>query len=369
MIIGIDCRLIGSKNAGIGRYVSNLVVRLVNLYPEVKWVLFFQDQDQIDELALKRTDNITQVVTHVQHYSVLEQIRLPLIFAQYQLDLLHVPHFNAPIFYLGKTIITIHDLLWHEQRGTDVTTLSSWKYYLKYLGYRLVSSITIKKASRILVPTKTVKDTLSKYYPRAEQKTVVTKEGIDESFSSVVQPSSHKAVNNNSLLYVGSLYPHKNIILVLKALKQLPDLKLKIVGSRNIFVDQVKAQVRELGVVDQVEFLGYVSDKKLINLYQTSLALVFPSLSEGFGLPGVEALAAGGLLLASDIPVFKEVYGDHAIYFNPNSVDQFIKAVTKIKEIDRTKQVISNLEYAKSFDWQQMTEQTFDQYQVILNNG
>ena len=185
MKIGIDCRLIGSKNAGIGRYVTNLVSRLVDSYPQVEWVLFFHTQEQIDELGLKKSKNVIQVVTDVNHYSLMEQIKLPLVFARYNLDLLHVPHFNAPIFYPGKTIITIHDLLWHEQRGSDVTTLSSWKYYIKYIGYRFVSSLVISKASKILVPTETTKSTLVGFYPKVADKVVITKEGIDDSFFKV----------------------------------------------------------------------------------------------------------------------------------------------------------------------------------------
>lgn len=365
MRIGIDCRLSGKKHAGIGRYITNLVSRIVKLDKHNQYVLFFYDQNQADELAISGK-NIKKVIVKIPHYSLLEQIKLPFILSKYNLNLLHVPHFNAPIFYFGKTIITIHDLLWHERKGGDVTTLSSWKYYLKYIGYRFVSSFVIKKASKILVPSKVIKKTLSSYYPQVKEKIVVTLEGIDQN---LVDKDSIKIkkINQNQLLYVGSLYPHKNIDLVLRSLKDLPEIKLAIVGSRNVFVDKIKKRVKDLNLENRVEFLGFVDDKTLKKLYKQSLALVQPSLSEGFGLTGIEAMAAGGLVLSSNIPVFQEIYQDSAVLFDPNDEKAFISAVNQVKKINRTNQVKKNLEFVKRFNWQEMAQQTLDQYQSVLN--
>lgn len=334
MTIGIDCRLSGAKHAGIGRYILNLINRIPNIDHENKYILFFQNKEQAKEAKLNNLDNVQMVITDISHYSLVEQIKLPFIFYRYKLDLLHVPHFNLPILYFGKTVITIHDLLWHQQRGQSVTTLSSWKYYLKYLGYLFVSSLAIIKAKQIIVPTNTIKNTLISYYHSAKNKVVVTIEGIDPS---LLRTGPKQLDTGNYLLYVGSLYPHKNIDLVLQALTDLPKLKLKIVGSRNIFIDKVKEKVKKLKLTKQVEFLGFVKDSNLRDLYAQSLALVQPSLSEGFGLTGVEAMAVGGLVLASDIPVFREIYSDHAFYFDPKSKKSFIDSLSKLKKVDRKK--------------------------------
>lgn len=364
MTIGIDCRLSGARHAGIGRYILNLISRYPKLDKTTKFVLFFDDQDQVTEAKLDNYPNVTCVMTHVSHYSLLEQIKLPFIFSKYNLDLLHVPHFNLPIFYFGKTVITIHDLLWHQQRGQGVTTLSSWKYYIKYLGYLLVSSIAVLKAKKIIVPTQTIKNTLINFYPFVKNKVIVTTEGID---SSLLKTGHRKLDTGNYLLYVGSLYPHKNISLVLKGLQKLPKLKLKIVGSRNIFVDKVKKHVEQLGLTDQVEFLGFVEDQQLHHLYAQSLALVQPSLSEGFGLTGIEAMACGGLVLASDIPVFREVYAEHAFYFDPQKVNSFLEAVAKLEHLDRAKTQKSNISYSKKFDWDNTAEQTLAVYHQVID--
>ena len=354
MRIGIDCRMSGISHAGIGRYIENLISRLPKEAPDIEWVYFYRHQNQI----IPNLD-VKYVQAPIRHYTFQEQTRLISIYKQEKLDLLHVPHFNAPIMYPGKLVVTIHDLLWHEQRGSHVTTLKSWEYWMKYVGYKLVASAAVKKASKILVPTSTIKKTLSNYYPKSTDKTVVTHEGVDEK---LLRFKNEKVIKKNkSLIYVGSLYPHKNVDLVLKALQDLTDWKLTIVGSRNIFQDQAKAEIEKLGIEKQVKFTGYLSDGKLAHKIKVATALVQPSLSEGFGLTGIEAMALGTPVLASDIPVFKEIYQDAATYFDPQSTTNFIQALSKLKT-DQKKMS----EVVKQYSWDEMTKQTIETYRSIL---
>ncbi|MBD3279714.1 MAG: glycosyltransferase [Candidatus Pacebacteria bacterium] len=369
MKIGIDCRLAGTQHAGIGRYIENLIIRLPKLSPGTKWVYFFYDQDQAQTVLQKLTSaqqqNIHVKLAAIKHYSLAEQIQLVKIFHQAQLDLLHIPHFNAPIFYPGKLVITIHDLLWHQQKGLTVTTLPKWQYWLKYLAYRLVATTAIYRASKILVPAATIKKTLLSYYPQVKNKIIVTKEGVSQEFH--LKPTQAHPLTKQ-LLYVGSLYPHKNIKLVLQALTQLPDYQLILVGARNVFQQQVKKQVKHLQLADQVKFTGYLSDAQLIKLYQQSLALIQPSLSEGFGLTGVEAMAAGVPVLASKIPIFQEIYQDAALYFNPYAVDELVQTIKQVSKTRLRKKLINQgQKLAQQYSWQQLTEQTWQSYQSVLN--
>jgi len=321
--IGIDCRLAGQEHAGIGRYTQNLVQRLV-LNKDINWVLFFSNSTQAREILPQKLDHVKEVITPIRHYSLLEQIKLPLIFAKEKLDLLHVPHFNVPIFYQGKIVVTIHDLLWHEQRGSHVTTLPAWKYRLKYWGYTETVKKAVEKAAKIFVPSTTVAATLAKYYPKAKDKTIVTYEGVEQTY---LDHEIKEKPRKKQLVYTGSLYPHKNIKVVFQALQKLPDFSLKLVGSRNVFQDNTKTLVKNYKLTNQVEFLGKLSDKDLIKLYEESFALVFPSFSEGFGLPGLEAMAVGLSVIASDIPIFREIYKNAAAYFNPLSSAELLETI------------------------------------------
>jgi len=364
MRIGIDARLSGAKHAGIGRYTQNLIIELLKQNKRDKYVCFFYDNDQASEVlgSYFNNKNIKVVITPIRHYTFQEQQKLPKLFQDENLDLLHVPHFNIPILYKGKLVITIHDLLWHEYKGGSVTTLNPITYMLKYLFYRLVTRIAVHKAEKIIVPAETIKQTVIRFYPKTKDKIVVTKEGA--------KIADRKKLKNlpklkKTFLYVGSLYPHKNLKLVLQALSSIPKYKLLIAGSRNIFQDKVKQYIKYKEIEEQVEFLGYVPDNDLAKLYQQVTALVQPSFSEGFGLTGVEAMSFGTSVLASDIPIFREIYQNAAFYFSPHSVASFIQAVHALEQ-NQDKVNAEGISLSKNYSWEQMATQTIDIYKSVL---
>ncbi|MDQ3008145.1 MAG: glycosyltransferase family 4 protein [bacterium] len=361
MRIGIDCRLSGKKHAGIGRYIENLITRLPTLRPDIEWVFFFYDSQQSQALGpVNVLPNVRCVYAPVSHYTLQEQLKMPGIFRRAKLDLLHVPHFNIPFFYSGKILVTIHDLLWHEQQGSQVTTLPTWQYRLKYAAYRWLVSKAISRAEKIVVPAETIKNTIEHYYPHSSKKILVTKEGIGNAFTHVKSP---KTKRQTQLLYVGSLYPHKNISVVLDALPLLPEYSLKIVGARNVFVEQVKKSVKEKQLQSQVEFVGYVPDEKLVALLQKSFALVQPSLSEGFGLTGVEAFATGTTVVASDIPIFREIYQQAATYFDPAVPAAFARAIRLLEKENYSHLTQIALAQAKKYSWDSMAKETAASYE------
>ncbi len=371
MRIGIDCRLAGQAHAGIGRYIQNLIVRLPVQSPATDWVYFFHDQQQADSVlkGVRFSRPPTIVLVPVKHYSVAEQLQLPSIFGRQGLDLLHVPHFNIPLFYRGQLMVTIHDLLWHEHRGSQVTTLSWWQYWLKYWAYRWVARQAIAKARTVLVPTHTIQKTLAKYYPGSSAKTVVTKEGIDLAFLIPRSEAVLPPVQLKTLLYVGSLYPHKNLKLVIDSLPQLPSYQLVVVGARTVFLEEMRRYVHQTQAENRVEFKVNVSDQELIQLLGTAEALVQPSLSEGFGLTGLEAMAQGVPVLASQIPVFQEIYQDAAIFFDPHSVSSFVAATHKLASSQRPALIKRGSEVAAGFSWDKMVAQTLEQYQLAAHRS
>jgi glycosyltransferase involved in cell wall biosynthesis len=370
MRIGVDCRLSGSAHAGIGRYIENLLIRLPTLAPDIEWVFIFSDKKQRDDI-FERAEKKYQAglaaveITYIpiKHYTIDEQFKLPPLLCDLKLDLLHVPHFNVPLNYPYKMVVTIHDLLWHEYKGTQVTTLNPIWYWLKYLAYRYVASQAIKKAQLVFVPAEMIKKTIKKYYPTIGSKVIVTKEGIDDRL--IVGIKNGLERDKNTLIYVGSLYPHKNVRLVIEALTQLPDWKLVIVGARSVFQDEVRLFAEKQGVQQQVEFVGYLNDKELSHRLQTATALVQPSFSEGFGLTGLEALALGTPIIVSNIPIFREIYQHAAIYFDPTSVKSFIRFLKHVKASGewqkKAKRVVAQ------YSWDTMVEETIEQYRKTMS--
>lgn len=178
---------------------------------------------------------------------------------------------------------------------------------------------------------------------------------------------------NRYFIYAGNAYPHKNLNRLIEAMVLLnknseEKITLKIASSRNVFIKRLEAVARKLNAVGYVELLGFVPDEELKEVYKNSVAFVFPSLSEGFGLPGIEAMEAGTLVLASDIPVFKEVYKDAAIYFNPydfSSIEKALQNVLALSAEERQSKISYAQKFVTRYSWQKMAKKTLKVYTEV----
>jgi len=386
MKIGIDCRIYGPKHTGIGRYVQNLVENLMQIDKENEYVLFANrdSEEEFENLKfdIKNSLKIKNLkfkieFVNVKHYSLKEQLLLPGLIKKDGIDLMHFPHFNVPFFYKGKYIVTIHDLIKHASKGRQTTTRSSWLYWFKYLGYKIVFRQAIKRATKIITPSQFVKSELSKEYGIDQKKVMVIYEGVDPKF--IVHSSLFKKseilgkykIKKPFLLYVGSVYPHKNIERLLEATKSLQTtdyrLQLVIVCARNVFFKRLSNKIEQMRAGEYVKMTGFVSDEELAVLFKEAEAFVFPTLSEGFGLPGLEAMSIGCPVLCSDIPVLREVYKDNAVYFNPfdpKDIAGKIKNLMSDKNLQEKLRMIGP-EHTKKYSWKKTAEETLKIFNSI----
>ncbi len=176
-----------------------------------------------------------------------------------------------------------------------------------------------------------------------------------------------KEFNLPYFLYVGNAYPHKNLERVIKVAAHSKFL-FYIVTSRNIFTERLQETIKKLNAQNYVKLLGFVSDEELKELYQNSIGFIFPSISEGFGLPGLEAMKAGTILLASNIAVFKEIYGNHAIYFDAldlKSIDSAVKKALELTKVEAAKMIKENKEFVKRYSWEKMAKETLEVYNSV----
>ncbi len=367
MKIGIDARLYGLEHAGIGRYVMNLVDRLIQDSSH-QWVLFLSPH-YVPKFS--HLPNVTVIPTTIRHYSLHEQITFLRQLNHEKLDLLHVPHFNVPLLYKRPSVVTIHDILWHQIRGGSVTTLPPLLYYAKYAGYLLTMRHAVMAAKTIFVPSNHVRDDILKAFPFLDQKKiVVTYEGIDEWRDSGI--SKRTSTGSNQLIYIGSAYPHKNITALLQALAILratnhPTLQLTIVGSRSVFLDKIKQEVMSRDLIKAVTFAGYQTDAAVKELLRRSICLVHPSKSEGFGLTGLEAMAVGTPVIAAKATALPEIYGDAAIYFHPDKPQDLAHKIhTLIESVSLQQQCIQKgYTQVQRFSWDTMVAKTMDSYKLI----
>lgn len=297
MRLVIDARMMGAGNTrGIGRYIKEIT-------------------DHIRPL-LAQNDEMVLLNPKIPWYGIAEQLHFPKIINDAKPDLLWVPHWNVPLLYRGSLAITVHDLLLiHQPISAKASTRGPIISWLKRLGYKMILSNALRRASTILVPTQAVADDIKEYYPNVASKIVITGEGLS---NLPVSLSGYSLLSTRYLLYVGSAYPHKRLDLLIDAWAELskkhPELSLIITGKDDVFLLRIKSMVKNNGV-ERVLFVGPVDDQELSALYVNASAFVFPSSFEGFGLPPIEALSHGTPIVVSDIPVLREVLPKEGVFF------------------------------------------------------
>lgn len=369
MRILIDARLYGLENTGIGRYVMNLVDNLARIDRTNNYVILLRKKYFS---TLNFPENWKKVLTDFRHYSFAEQLRLPRIIKKENPDITHFPHFNTPLLFNGKFTVTIHDMLMHKSFGLSATTLPAFQYIVRRLGYKTVFAHAVKKSVKVIVPSSAVGEELIKGYGINKNKVAVTYEGFDSKIS--IKRSIE--IEKPYFTYLGNAYPHKNLDNLIKAIKILNTKSnqkaiLAISGARNIFTQRIEKIIQKEKAEEFVKLFGFVPDDKLGSFLANSVAFVFPTLSEGFGLPGLEAMGVGTLVLASNIPVLKEVYRNNALYFDPKKPEAIAKSMEDalaIPQDEREDIIRKAMEFVKIYSWDKMARQTLEIYEESCNS-
>ncbi len=363
--IVIDARLYGPKHTGIGRYTKNLLVALSKL-PDFKNYSFTLIIYPKLELEIKKDlgNNFNYVTTNIRHYSLNEQLFLPFLIYRLHPTLVHFTHFNKPIFYFGKSIVTIHDLIKHFFKGRLTTTKNISLYWLKHLFYLILTNITIKN-NTILVPSNYWRDYIIKKFHISPDKITTTHEAVDPTFLEKLTKNPKPTKPSNYVIYTGNLYPHKNIEIILKALTKMPDLKLKIICARSFFTQRIEQLIKQYKINKQVEFLGYLPDAKFKQIYSQALALVHPSLMEGFSLTGLEAMSLGCPVISSNSSCLPEIYQKSVLYFDPKNSDDLISQIKKLQNNPKLREKFIKLGYqqVQKYSWTKTATQTLNVYQ------
>lgn len=376
MKILIDGRFLGPEGTGIGRYTEKLLENLqvidrVNEY----WVMLRADNF---ELFQPTNPNFRKVLADAKWYTVKEQLLIPKVLLSIKPDLVHFPHFNIPVTYPGKYVVTIHDLIKSDFASQASSTRTPLVYWAKHFVYERVVRLAARRARKVIVPTNTIKDKVIKQLGTSESKINVTYEAADEKFfawgevslsgQDVKKVLNKYQVKKPFIIYVGNAYPYKNLDRLLEALKLLPGNLILINPSpRSIFRERLGEKARIEGLSNRVVLPGYVPDEDLAVLYRAAEAYVFPTLSEGFGIPPLEAMASRLPVVCSDIPVLREVCGDNALYFDPLNVEDIASKITQVLGDKKLRQTLvgEGLERAKQFSWRKMAAQTLKIYEEV----
>lgn len=360
MRIGIDARFFGpGVGTGIGRYSQNLIETLERIDHDNEYVVFLRDENF--ELYRPSSPRFTKVRAPWRWYSRDEQLRFPRAVHRAGVDLMHYLHFNVPLFAPRPFVVTIHDLILSKYPTPRASTLEPAKYWLKQLAYRAVIRNAVRRSEKVVTVTNFTKKDIAAHFGLPENRIVVTYEGFD-------QPKERSNVHPDAgapyLICVGNAYPHKNLDRLVDAVALLRargrSERLVLVGRDDFFYRRLRNYVKDQHAESFVQFAGYVDDDTLDDLYRGASLHVFPSHYEGFGLPGLEAMARDVPVAAARASCLPEVYGDAAAYFDPDSVRNMADVIAGVLTDETLKHELRRRgrECLKRYSWLTMAQQT-----------
>ncbi len=379
MRIGIDARAYGWT--GIGRYARNLLAHLVRQNERIggqtpEYVLFTPPQ-YVREVSL--LPHVRVIPVRDSYYSLYEQTGFLTRLLATKVDLVHFVSFNVPIAYRRPFVVTIHDLTRFKFPGAKHRDrFHAW-------AHGNVFRSAVAHARRIITVSEFTKAELLSVFPSAGDRTAVVYEGVEERFFTEREALREGTEGNRDaemlarygiqppyLLYVGLWLTHKNLPGLLRTFRYLRTAGyqglLVITGQGRPWDEDIPLRAQREGIADAVRFPGPVTDDILAALYRSADVFLFPSLSEGFGLPPLEAMASGTPVVAARAGSLPEVLGDAALFADPEDPAQIRDAVQRLstdREL-RAHMIERGRERARRFSWALAAERTREEYQRAL---
>jgi len=360
--IAIDARHIASTT---GRYIERLVSWLPKVDQDHEYLLLLKPQDR-QQYRLEAA-NMSAIDAPQALYGIDEQTELLRLLNRLEADLVHFCMPSQPILYRGRVVTTFHDLTQLVQRGGGPG---------QRLKRRVAHSVYLRAARRselLIAPSETVRAQLIKFAGLPAERVRVTYEAAEPSKDGN-EPIPALA-DTQFILYVGSHAAHKNVPSLIYSHQQLrashPELQLVLAGTLASDAPGTAAPTRawtDAQGFDGIIYTGYVSDRQLAWLYGNAAAFVFPSYSEGFGLPGLEAMAAGAPVVSSNATCLPEIYGNAATYFSPDDIAGLVDSVAGLLNAPelRAEMIARGHAQAARYSWERLARQTLAIYDEAL---
>lgn len=369
MKIAIDARSITwYHGTGIGTYTENLLNQLLNIDKKNPYTIYWSGEN----FDSYRKENSRVIMTSKKHQRFFQVNYFPNDLKKEKIDLYHVPQNGIGLCkdIPCKTLCTIHDLIPYIMPETV-----GKGYLLKFL--KEIPEI-ISNSSGILTVSQYSKEDILRYFPIDPDKIFVTPLAANEIFMPLNKDLCKRFVLNKYnikcpfILYVGGFSDRKNVDMLIKAFtKVYKDLnenhKLIILGSYKDSSQKLVKLVENLGMSDNIIFVGFIPNEDLPIFYNACESFVYPSLYEGFGLPPLEAMSCKTPVISSNLTSIPEVVADCGLLIDPRKLDSLRDALGTLLNDNDLKETLSIKGYlhSKNYSWKNTAKKTLDAYEKI----
>ena len=376
MRVGLDGYPLAEPRTGVGHYTLELARALALIAPSDRFELVSPapfSSSALEEINQANLSNLRAV--HLKTSRIRGHwwaVGLPLYVTKARFDLFHGTNFEVP-FWNRRSVVTIHDLsaLLHREKHRDSLARRA----------RLRLPIVAKLARKIITPTESVKREVCEHLRVKANKVFAIPSAARQSFRPVpseqtVETRKRLAIEDDFLLFVGTLEPRKNLLTLLKAFDQIVRQtslrpQLVIAGGEGWLMDETFLFIKDSGISDRLRLTGYLGDDELRALYSACRIFIYPSLYEGFGLPPLEAMACGAPVIAGRVPALREVLGNAARLVDPLSVEALAGSIVDLIENDeeRRRLASSGPQHAAKFSWEQTARLTLNVYRDVMSEA
>lgn len=376
MRVCVDCRYVRERPSGVGAYVRALADRLPRLAPDARFTLW---RHPLAPAPLSPAPNVDEVIapsTPNQPLSLL----LPGLFGPVDGDVFHAPHNLLPYGVRPAAVVTVHDVMWLEAprlaEGSALLRLAREPFY------RAGILSALRSARRILTVSRASADAIARARPDTRGRLVVTHLAADPHFRPPERADEARAraaallgTDAPFFLLVGQNAPSKGHAIAVRAFAAVA--RASGARERLVLVQRLRAGrgldrlARELGVRGRLSMLPAVPPADLVALLQSATALLQPSLAEGFGLPALEAMAAGCPVIASDIAPLVEVLGGAGLHVTRGEAAPLAAAMRRVAgdAALRGELRARGIERARAFSWDACAQGTLDAYREAARLG
>ena len=352
---------------GVRVYTHQILRAMLDLDSSHEFVFLYKNPALIG--TYKGDPQVTEVVLPGKNILRWDQVEVPRAIRRHRIDVLYNPKYSIPIWANCATAWVCHGLDWY------VMPWASRR--IDRLSHKFLVPRYAKKADAIIAVSEITREHVIQYLPIPAERVTTVYSGVDDAFRQVSDVDTRDRLRRRYdlprrfFLYSGAIYPPKNFTRLVQAFAKVgpaAGISLVIAGGENRFLSARELKVPDaLGLAQWVKWLGWVEPAQLPTLYQMAEVLLLPSLFESYGLPIVEAMAAGCPVLTADRFGTKEIAGDAALLVDPESVDAIVSGMGRLANEPDLRQALiaAGRERVLPLTWRRCARQTLQVLEEI----